>query len=129
MINAIHVCALHSVTYHVPGVVVTSRGAYSCKAAPNLGETKLFFSMRVHDGSQDALTIHLSVGVFSSNCTHFLHFYQPFNICTYIWVTRGVCFLYYSLFEVWAASFDNTLHRRGCGTGCRFVHDTPYLGG
>ena len=79
------------IQYHVPGVVITSRGAYFCKAAPDLGETKLVFSMRVHERSQDALTIHLCVGIFSSNWTqHFLHFYQPFNICTSIWVTHGV---------------------------------------
>ena len=76
MINAIYVCTLHCVTYHVPGVGITSRGAYSCKAAPDLGGTKLVFSMRVHELSQDALTIHPIVGVFSINCTHFLHFHQ-----------------------------------------------------
>ena len=38
MVNAFCVCTLHGVTYHVPGVVITSRGAYSCKAAPDLGE-------------------------------------------------------------------------------------------
>ena len=91
MVKAICVCTLHGVTYHVPGAVITSRGAYSCKAAPDLGETKFVYSMRVHERSQDAVTSRLIAGVFSSICTHFLHhFYQPFNICTSIWVTHGV---------------------------------------
>ena len=58
MINAICVCTLHGVTYHVPGVVITSRGAYSCKAAPDFGETNKVFSMRLYERAQDALTIH-----------------------------------------------------------------------
>ena len=48
-------------------------------------------------------TVYPTVGILSSSCTHFQHFYQPFNMCTSIWVTHDVCFLCYSLFEVWAA--------------------------
>ena len=59
----------------------------------------------------------------SSNWTHFLRFYQPFNICTSIWVTHDV-WLYYSLFEVWATCCYTTLHMRGCGTARKFVHVT-----
>ena len=74
MINAIYVCTLHGVTYHVPCVVITSRGAFSCKAATDLGETKLVFSMRVHERSQDAFTIHLlTAHTFCTFTSHSIH--------------------------------------------------------
>ena len=40
-----------------------------------------------------------------------------------------VCFLFYSISEVWVAFFTNTPHRRGCGTGCKFVHNNAVLAG
>jgi len=91
-------CTFQYVTLHVPGVVITSRGAYSCTAAPDLG----VFSKRVYGLSPDALNIYLILGNLQLHSLNFLHF-SAITFCTSIWVTHIlrhwlVCFLFLQFF-------------------------------
>jgi hypothetical protein len=98
-VNAFYAtCTFQYVTLHVPGVVITSRGANSCTAAPDLG----VFSKRVYGLSPDALNDYLILGNLQLHSLNFLHF-SALTFCTSIWVTHIlrhwlVCFLFLQFF-------------------------------